>query len=163
VKAILAGVAMMTMAVLPTAAEAANAITAATVNFRAAPSGAVVGTIPHGSPVTVLGRSGNWCQAEWLGHIGWVYCRYLHAAVARAPVETYDPYFYGGYPYYRYGAPFVGFSLGLGFDRSFRHRHHRHHRFDGRHFRSRGDGVRVGRGGGGRGGFSGGSGYLVQP
>jgi uncharacterized protein YraI len=84
VKAILAGAALLIVAALPGIAEAQNAVTSATVNFRASPGGPVLGAIPHGAPVTVLGRSGNWCQTEWAGRIGWVYCRYVHAAVAQS-------------------------------------------------------------------------------
>ncbi|HEX2257869.1 MAG TPA: SH3 domain-containing protein [Afifellaceae bacterium] len=153
VKAALAGAAMM-FAAASGAAEAANAITSATVNFRASPGGAVLGAIPNGAPVTVLGRSGNWCQTEWYGQIGWVYCRYVHAAVVQAPRPYYPSY---GYDPYFYG-PTIGFGLGFGIDRHF-HPRHRFHRFGGRDFGHGGHGF--GRGGG-RGEGGGGTGSRSE-
>jgi uncharacterized protein YraI len=136
-KAILAGTAMMMVAGIPAAAEAANAVTSATVNFRASPGGAVFAAIPYGAPVTVLGRSGNWCQTEWLGRIGWVSCRYVNVGVAQAPrfvpAPTY-PYGYGD-PYV-YGGPTIGFSFGFGdFDRGYRYRDYRPRWYGSREWR----------------------------
>lgn len=143
IKAALAGAAMMLAAAVPAAAEAANAITSATVNFRASPGGAVLGAVPNGSPVTVVGQSGNWCQTEWGGYIGWVHCRYVQAAVVQAPRYVPGPY----YPHGFFG-PTIGFGFGFGIDRDFHHRH-RSHRFGGRRFD--GHGGFHARGGGGAG------------
>jgi uncharacterized protein YraI len=163
-KSILAGAAMLAVAAIPAVAEAQNALTSVTVNFRASPSGVKLGAIPVGSPVTVLGRSGNWCQTEWLGHVGWVHCRYLQVGLAYAPrvIHPVPRYAYGGYPFI-YGAPFNGLSLGFGdFDRGFRHREVRRHHFDGRRFGHRGGFGRGGGGGGGSGAFSGINGYFFR-
>jgi uncharacterized protein YraI len=128
VKAILAGAAMMIAIVaMPAAASAANAIANATVNFRASPNGPIMGTIPHGAPVTVLGRSGNWCQTEWRARIGWAYCRYLNVGVAEAPryvPQPAYPYAYGYPDWYGYAYPSFSFGFGV-FDRGYRYRDYR--------------------------------------
>jgi uncharacterized protein YraI len=120
VKAIVAGFAMLFAAGIPAAAEAANALTSTTVNFRASPNGAVFGAIPNGTSVTVLARSGNWCQTEWGGRIGWVYCRYLKGAVTAMPMPTYR---YG----YEYPYPYGLFDYGYRFrDHRYRYRDYRY-------------------------------------
>jgi uncharacterized protein YraI len=126
VKAIVAVVTMMLAAGVPVTVEAANALTSATVNFRASPKGAVFGSIPNGTPVTVLARSGNWCQTEWGGRIGWVYCRYLTVGVTAAPryVMPAYPYDYEPYPYL-YAYPGLAFGFGL-FDDGYWYRDYGH-------------------------------------
>jgi uncharacterized protein YraI len=152
VKAIVTSVTMILASGIPVAVEAANALTSATVNFRASPNGAIFGSLPNGTPVTVLARSGNWCQTEWGGRIGWVYCRYLTVSVTAAPryVMPAYPYDYDPYPYL-YTYPSFGFGI---FDHGYWYRDYRPRRYgDYRHRESRGSrhaAPRFWRDGGGR-------------
>jgi hypothetical protein len=102
----------------------------------------VIGVIPAGSPVAIVGCSGRWCQVNYAGRMGFANGGYLAgapsaaAAITRAPAAAYA---YGGGPYaapgynafaaapgytvapgYAYGAApggyyDVGYASGLGF------------------------------------------------
>jgi GH24 family phage-related lysozyme (muramidase) len=63
-----------------------------TLNFRAEPGGAIKGTIPHGTKVTVLEDAGAWNRVKTpAGYIGWVFEKYLAVQDPKAPVPVPAP------------------------------------------------------------------------
>ncbi len=111
---------------------AAAAVATTDLNMRAGPGTdhQVIGVIPEGAPVSVLGCGGSWCQVNFSGRVGYANAAYLgggDAAVVVQPAPAYGGYAYGGsgygYPgYYDYGysyGPSVGFGFSYG-DRRWR-------------------------------------------
>lgn len=74
-----------------TVAEASEAITTASLNFRDGPGTAyaVRGSVPAGETITVRTCSGDWCQINYGSRIGWASARYL---AFRSGDEVYDSY-----------------------------------------------------------------------
>jgi uncharacterized protein YgiM (DUF1202 family) len=56
----------------PTAADVATVVQA-TVNLRAEPDGAVIGSLAAGDSVTVLECADSWCEVEYLEQIGYIW------------------------------------------------------------------------------------------
>lgn len=113
-------IAAVAVAALPALAEAAPAVSTASVNMRSGPSTRYppVLVIPAGSRVEIAGcmRSANWCDVSYRGYRGWVSGSYLQAVYAQRRVYV-DP------QYYRpLGIPSVTFSIGNYWDRHYRDR-----------------------------------------
>ena len=108
-------------ALLISGGVAAAASTTTDLNMRSGPGPEyqVVGVIPSGAPVDVLGCSGSWCQVNYAGRAGFASASYLSgdargaAMVPSAPAygptygyvdRGYSPYASYGYsPYESYG------------------------------------------------------------
>jgi uncharacterized protein YraI len=119
---------------------ASAAVVSNDLNLRAGPgtSYPVISTMPAGAQVAVRNCSGNWCQVNFGGEVGWASASYLggggSAAVATgyaepsyaysgpsyAPRYAYAPGYAYGPSYYSYGyGPYAyesgpGFSVGIG-------------------------------------------------
>jgi uncharacterized protein YraI len=113
---------------------AANAaVVTGDLNLRSGPGTGyrVIGTMPAGSYVDVLGCSGAWCRVEFGGAVGYASASYLGGGGAYAAAPVYAPPVYSA-PYY--AGPAIGFGFGFGSGwhhygaRHYYHRHHyRHH------------------------------------
>src|SRR5690606_2497525 len=107
-KTVLAGFALISAALAPGLAEAANGYATGNVNLRAGPSTdyPVVVTIAAGAPVNIYGcLSGySWCDVGYAGTRGWVSASYLQASYQsrRVAVPTYAT---------RIGVPVISFSV----------------------------------------------------
>lgn len=100
------------------------------LNLRSGPGTGyrVIGTMPQGAYVDVIGCDGSWCRVNWQGAVGYASASYLAGgggAYAAAPVYVAPP------------PPVVSFGFGWGGPRWHGphrwhgHRggwHHRHHR-----------------------------------
>lgn len=67
------------------AAFAYPAVVTNDLNLRAGPSTAnrVIGTMPQGSIVDVIGCRGSWCEVEWRGRVGFASRNFLAEQVER--------------------------------------------------------------------------------
>ena len=72
-----------------TAATWTGYVTAANLNFRSAPGGSVLGTLPKGTAVKVYGNDGTWLKvyASTLGKTGWVAESYISKQKPTATVS----------------------------------------------------------------------------
>jgi uncharacterized protein YraI len=110
---------------------AAAAVTEADVKMRSGPgtNNPVMGVIPAGASVDVLGCRTGWCRVRYAGRIGYASERYLES-VRRAPsvrIYEYGPaYAYGYYsPFYSYSyGPTIGLEVSRGGIRIHRRSHH---------------------------------------
>jgi uncharacterized protein YraI len=98
-------------ALLVSAGVAGAAVVTNDLNLRNAPTtrSAVIGTMPAGVHVDVLGCRGSWCRVEWRGRVGYASASYLArggGAYAYAP-RVYGPPVYAAPP-----AVSFGFSFG---------------------------------------------------
>jgi uncharacterized protein YraI len=129
-RSIVAGVALMASAAIPSVATAQSiAIAAGNTNCRAGPGTGyhVLTTVYGGTQVQIIGSQGGWHQVAVSGLRCWMAGSRLQFAQVQAPVYAgpepyYDPYYaapVASYPYF-YGGPSFSFSIG-DFDRD-RHR-----------------------------------------
>jgi len=124
-------------AAIPGVAQAATwAQTTSNLNFRATAGGSVIGTIPAGASVRIVGYAGSWDQVAYGGQVGFVSATYLTTGYAQvqprviirgaAPVRGYvhKPWWdnqhqawYDGRRWYRNGVWYnsPNFSIGFGF------------------------------------------------
>ena len=124
-------------AAIPGVAQAATwAQTTTTANFRATPGGQIIGTLPAGTSVRIIGY-GSWDQVAYGGQLGFVSASLLATGYASAPqprviirgpapVHGYfhKPWWdnqhqawYDGHRWYRNGVWYnsPNFSIGFGF------------------------------------------------
>lgn len=108
-------------------AAAAPAIVQSSVNVRSGPGidYDVIGALPGGATVNVMGCSGAWCQVNFGGTLGFASRGYLGiGGVAMGPPAYERSYAYGGYaPGYGYRegyAPGYEASVAYGGEREFR-------------------------------------------
>ena len=68
----------------------AGTVTASSVNFRdgASLNAGVIGALPNGAAVKILGVNGNWYQVEYNGKTGYVSSDYLKVSGAAAPAPS---------------------------------------------------------------------------
>ena len=121
-----------TLAILAVSGGVAAAQSPVTnLNMRSGPgtSYQVLGVIPAGAPVAVLGCSGSWCQVNYAGRIGYANGSYLGgesravmapaaaAAYASSGGYGYGPTFGSGYRrgYAGYGG-YAGYDGSAGYD-----------------------------------------------
>jgi uncharacterized protein YraI len=141
---ILSGAALIAGVALPAAALAVPAVTTATVNVRASPNGADIGTFAAGTPVDVEGcnQAYTWCLAHGPRQHGWVYAPYLRYTGQEARHVTLPDVALA------VGLPILGAAIAEAFDDDDDVRFHRRvhprarfgarfhdHRFDGPRFR----------------------------
>ena len=119
-KKMLAGVAIAALS----SGVAAAATSDADLNLRTGPTthSRVVGVIPAGANVSVLGCNSGWCRVNFRGEVGYASRHYLNLRTAGRsrvyrrysyyPYQDYGYYPYDDYGYYNYG---YGPSIGLGF------------------------------------------------
>ncbi|HCD84025.1 SH3 domain-containing protein [Agrobacterium tumefaciens] len=83
IKTIIASLALLVGASLPSLAEAANAYATGNVNIRTGPGTqyARTGTIPAGATLTIRGclNGYSWCEVIFAGQRGWASSNYLQA------------------------------------------------------------------------------------
>jgi hypothetical protein len=104
---------------LPTAAHAWTGFTTTSLNLRASAAGAIITSMPPGSPVEVVGScGGRWYHVVFAGIQGCAHSAYITTQMAYAPYPHAYPYPGPGPwmtpppPYGWYGAR-VGLSLGI--------------------------------------------------
>ena len=104
VRLMVAVAALIAGLMLPARAEAESLRVTAGLNLRTGPGVgyAPIMVIPGGGWVELIGYSGGWCEVEWAGYRGWVFCRYL------AGVEP------PGYYYPEPAAPDLYFDFSFG-------------------------------------------------
>ena len=105
--------------VLLSAGAASAAVVTRDLNLRSGPStrNHIIGTMPAGAHVAVLGCGGAWCRVDWHGRVGFASARYLAgdgAVYAVAP----PPVYYAPGPYYYRPGPVFSFGFGWGGHRS---------------------------------------------
>lgn len=112
-------IAIATGALLLSGGIAAAATVTNDLNLRSGPGTGygVIGTMPAGAYVDVLGCSGSWCRVSWAGAVGYASASYL-AGGGRGG-------YYAAAPVYVAPPPVVGFSFGNG-PRWQRHQWHGH-------------------------------------
>ncbi len=96
------------------------------LNMRSGPgtSYQVLGVIPAGAPVAVLGCDGSWCQVNYAGRIGYANGSYLgggSGAIVGAPGAAAAYASGGGYGYgptfgYGYRGGYAGYGGSAGYD-----------------------------------------------
>ena len=100
---------------LPTMAAAGGGYATGSVNMRSGPGTqfTVITTIVAGSPVTINGCNGGWCDVIWGGARGWVSDNYVTHGVYRAPVYVQPAPVYVAPPVYVRPAPSISFGFGF--------------------------------------------------
>jgi uncharacterized protein YraI len=87
--------ALVALAVSGGIAAAASATTDLNIRSGPGPEYQVIGVIPSGAPVDVLGCTGSWCQVNYAGRAGFASGSYLsgdaRAAVVVPGVRAYGP------------------------------------------------------------------------
>jgi uncharacterized protein YraI len=113
--------ALVTGALLLSASTAGAAVITNDLHLRSGPGTQyrVIGTMPAGAYVDVLGCAGSWCRVGWRGRVGFVSSNYLGRGDG---AYAYAPRVYAAPP------PAVSFSFGFGNRPRWHHRRNWHRR-----------------------------------